>query len=288
VRAVLAERGHGGWWPLLERFFDEAPARIGIARDQEDRLAGYLVSVTPRNAPSFAADDPLLGPWLAHAHSRSPSGNAVLWHDAVDLAECGSGVQAMLGVAGIMQSGLTNPRLAYLPIHPRLPEALEFARVLGARHVPELDLQLAGVQVECHLLDYGPGGLLGAQRDVVYAEVGLGPPHAPTIDVEFVRQALRDLSVPSRLAASELASGDGLEERAESVRALLADATEHAFGETADELLSRRVLIRGYLDPAPSHEVAAKELNLSRAAYFRRLKMAVVRIAAHLGEAGLR
>lgn len=286
VRAVLAERGHGGWWPLLERFFDEAPARIGIARDQEDRLAGYLVSVTPRNAPSFAADDPLLGPWLAHAHSRSPSGNAVLWHDAVDLAECGSGVQAMLGVAGIMQSGLTNPRLAYLPIHPRLPEALEFARVLGARHVPELDLQLAGVQVECHLLDYGPGGLLGAQRDVIYAEVGLRPPHTPPIELEVVRQALRDLGVPSRLAANELAIGDGCEERAESVRALLTDAAEHAFGETVDELLLRHVLTRGYLDPAPSHELAAKELNLSRAAYFRRLKRAVVRIAAHLGEAG--
>jgi hypothetical protein len=286
VRAVLAERGHAGWWPLLERFFDEAPARIGIARDLEDRLAGYLVSVTPRNAPSFAADDPLLGPWLAHARSRSPSGNAVLWHDAVDLAERGSGVQAMLGVAGIMQSGLTNPRLAYLPIRPRLPEALEFARVLGARHVPELDLQLAGVQVECHLLDYGPGGLLGAQRDVVYAEVGLRPPHATSIDVEVVRQALRDLAVPSRLAASELASGDALEERAESVRAVLSDAAEHAFGETADEVLLRRVLIRGYLDPARSHELAAKELNLSRAAYFRRLKKAVLRVATHLGSAG--
>jgi AAA ATPase domain len=288
VRDVLAKRGHGGWWPLLERFFDEAPSRIGIARDQEDRLAGYLVSVTPRNAPSFAADDPLLGPWLAHARSRSPGGNAVLWHDAVDLAERGSGLQAMLGVAGIMQSGLTNPRLAYLPIRPSLPEALEFAKVLGARHVPELDLQLAGVRVECHLLDYGPGGLLGAERDVVYAEVGLRPPHAPPIDVEVVRQALRDLHVPSRLAASELASGDALEERSESVRALLSDAAEHAFGETADELLLRRVLIRGYLDPAPSHELAAKELNLSRAAYFRRLKMAVTRIAAHLGEASLR
>jgi AAA ATPase domain len=288
VRAVLAERGHGGWWPLLERFFDEAPARIGIARDQEDRLAGYLVSVTPRNAPSFAADDALLGPWLAHARSRSPSGNAVLWHDAVDLAEPGSGVQAMLGVAGIMQSGLTNPRLAYLPIHPRLPEALEFARVLGARHVPELDLELAGVQVECHLLDYGPGGLLGAQRDVVYAEVGLRPPLATSIDVEVVRRALRDLAVPSRLAASELARGDALEERAESVRILLADAAEHAFGEKADEVLLRRVVIRGYLNPAPSHELAAKELNLSRAAYFRRLKTAVERIAAYLGEAGWR
>jgi hypothetical protein len=286
VRAVLADRGHSDWWPLLERFFDEAPARIGIARDHEDRLAGYLVSVTPRNAPSFAADDPLLGPWLAHAHSRSPSGNAVLWHDAVDLTECGSGVQAMLGVAGMMQSGLTNPRLAYLPIHPRLPEALEFARVLGARHVPELDLELAGIEVECHLLDYGPGGLLGAQRDVIYAEVGLRPPHSPPIDVEVVRQALRNLSVPSRLAANELASGDALEERAESVRARLTCAAEHAFGETADERLLRRVLVRGYLDPAPSHELAAKELNLSRAAYFRRLKTAVARIAAHLSLAG--
>jgi AAA ATPase domain len=287
VKAVLAERSHGGWWPLLKRFFDEAPARIGIARDPEDRLAGYLVSVTPRNAPSFAADDPLLGPWLAHARSRSPGGNAVLWHDAVDLAERGS-VQAMLGVAGILQSGLTNPRLAYLPILPRLSEALEFARVLGARHVPELDLELAGVPVECHLLDYGPGGLLGAQRDVVYAELGLPAPDAPPIDVEVVRQALRDLGVPSRLAANELASGDALEERAESVHALLAEAADQAFGETADELLLRRVLIRGYLDPAPSHELAAQELNLSRSAYFRRLKMAVERIAAHLGEEGRR
>lgn len=288
VRAVLAERSHGGWWPLLERFFAEAPARIGIARDADDRLAGYLVSVTPRNAPSFAADDPLLGPWLAHARSRSPGGNAVLWHDAVDLAEPCSGVQAMLGVAGILRSGLANPRLAYLPIHPGLPEALEFARVLGARHVPELDLELAGVRVECHVLDYGPGGLLGAQRDVVYAELGLPAPPASPTDVEVVRQGLRDLSVPSRLAANELARGDTLKERAESVHALLADAAEQAFGETADELLLRRVLIRGYLDPAPSHELAAKELNLSRSAYFRRLKMAVERIAAHLGEAGSR
>jgi hypothetical protein len=288
VRAVLADRGHSGWWPLLDRFFDEAQARIGIARDHEDRLAGYLVSVTPRNAPSFAADDPLLGPWLAHARSRSPSGNAVLWHDAVDLTECGSGVQAMLGVAGMMQSGLTNPRLAYLPIDPRLPEAVEFASVLGARHVPELDLQLAGVQVECHVLDYGPGGLLGAQRDVVYAEVGLRPPRTARIDVEVVRQALRDLGVPSRLAANELASGVGLEERAESVRALLANAAEQAFGDTADELLLRRVLVRGYLNPAQSHELAAKELNLSRAAYFRRLKMSVARIAAYLTETGQR
>jgi hypothetical protein len=282
---VLAERSHSGWWPLLERFFDEAPARIGIARDPEDRLAGYLVSITPRNAPSFAADDPLLGPWLADARSRSPSGNAVLWHDAVDLAGRCSGVQAMLGVAGILQSGLSNPRLAYLPIRPNLPEALEFARVLRAQHAPDLDLEHAGVRVQCHVLDYGPGGLLGAQRDVVYRELGLRPPHAPPTEVEVVRQALRDLGVPSRLAASELARGDALEDRAQSVRALLAEAAQHAFGQSAEELLLRQVLIRGYLDRAPSHELAAEELNLSRAAYFRRLKMAVERLAAYLAAA---
>jgi predicted DNA-binding protein (UPF0251 family) len=44
-----------------------------------------------------------------------------------------------------------------------------------------------------------------------------------------------------------------------------------------------RVLERGYLDPAASHEQAADELNLSRAAYFRRLKLASERLADVLG-----
>lgn len=41
----------------------------------------------------------------------------------------------------------------------------------------------------------------------------------------------------------------------------------------------RQVLIRGYLDPAPSHELAASEVSLSRSAYFRRLKLATERLA---------
>jgi predicted DNA binding protein len=43
------------------------------------------------------------------------------------------------------------------------------------------------------------------------------------------------------------------------------------------------VLERGYLDPAPTHEQAAEELGLSRAAYFRRLREAVERVSAELG-----
>jgi hypothetical protein len=43
-----------------------------------------------------------------------------------------------------------------------------------------------------------------------------------------------------------------------------------------------------YLDPASSHEQAAHELNLSRAAYFRRLKLASERVAEYLAQGASR
>ena len=99
---------------------------------------------------------------------------------------------------------------------------------------------------------------------------------------EAVREALRNMRIPFALAQSPLASGCGIAERAASVRALIDSATEHAFGETYDERLLERVLVRGYLDPAPSHEHAAAELHLSRSTYFRRLKAASDRVASCL------
>ena len=44
----------------------------------------------------------------------------------------------------------------------------------------------------------------------------------------------------------------------------------------------REALVRAYLDPAASPEQAAADLNLSRAAYLRRLRAAVARVAAHI------
>lgn len=139
---------------------------------------------------------------------------------------------------------------------------------------------------------HGPGGLIGAQRDVVYVELGLTPPRAPaprgtgTIGDETVREALRNLQLPHKLAASELARGEGTEEQAASVRRLLAEAADKSFGESEDERLLRRVLVRGYLIPAPSHEAAADELHLSRSSYFRRLKEAAHRVAEYVRAAG--
>ena len=141
------------------------------------------------------------------------------------------------------------------------------------------------------MIDYGEGGLLGLQRVVRVHGAGAAPPRrrgrrgAPAVDPEAVRDALRSLAAPAELARSPLATGEGIEARAASVRALLESGAERAFGDADNERLLASVLRRGYLDPAPSHEVAADELNLSRAAYFRRLKQASERLAEYLAAA---
>jgi hypothetical protein len=290
------------WWQLTRPFFDEAPGTVAIARDPGDAICGFAISVTPGSAPALAREDPVLGAWLGHAAEHVPDCNAILWRDAIDFTrDPQSGIQAMINMAGVLRSGLPNPRYAYLPIDSDREDAKAFSQAIGARHIPELDMEWAqGRLRECHVLDHGEGGLLGAQRDVVYLELGLTPPGswdpgapaagsapaAAAADPEVVRDALRNLRVPHALAQSPLAQGDGVEARAASVRALLEDAAERAFGDTENERLLQRVLVRGYLDPAPSHEQAADELNLSRAAYFRRLKLASERLAEFLAGPG--
>jgi hypothetical protein len=178
-----------------------------------------------------------------------------------------------------------EPRFAYLPINPRFRGAPEFAAALGAQHLTDLDVSISGETIECHLVDYGPGGLLTAQRDLVYRELGLVPPPPipdSAVSPEAVREAVRCYQVSSELAQSELAIGKGVADRAKSVRRLITEALERAFGDRPHEELLRRILVRGYIDPAPCHELAAEELNVSRSTYFRGLKSAVERIADYL------
>ena len=284
VAQMLHERQFTEWWGLVDRFFGEAPARVAVARDRDDGLVGFMICMSLVTAPAFALEDPLVGPWIEHAEADAGRGDSVLWHSSIDFTQDRRGrVQAMLGMAGVLRSGVANPRFAYMPINPANPDALTFARALGAEHLAELDLEIGTRRIECHRIDYGPGGLVAAQRAVVYGELGLSAPRPiegePKIDFEAVREALRNFRVPHELARSPLATGEGAEERAESVRRRLREAAERGFGDNENEKLLRRVLIRGYLEPAPSHEQAAIDLNLSRAAYFRRLRTAAERVA---------
>ncbi len=320
----------------------------------------------------------------------------MIWHAAVDFTGAGK-VQAMLGVSGVLRCGAPNPRFAYLPIDPAYPGAVAFAQAIGAEHLAELDVQIGGMTVECHRLDYGEGGLTAFLRAQVYSELGLPAPdptapvflgpgqipaagamatsvsaegviaagltpgavtaagqasagqasgavtagalsaiqdsamlhpaaglsitqsattipaepflagalsgaapdagaaaepdaeanagsRQPVIDLPTVREALKNFRVPRDLARSPLAVGDSVAERAESVRQLIRQAAQEAFGDSENEKLLHSVLVAGYLEPMRSHEEAANKLLLSRAAYFRRLRTAVERLAEHLAE----
>jgi hypothetical protein len=276
------------WWQLTRRYFDEAPDRVAVARDLSDRICGFLVSMSLATAPAFADDDPLAGPWLAHARRNAALGDSVMWHAAVDFTGQGK-VQAMLGIAGILRCGSPSPRFAYLPIDPRLPGAVDFAEALGAAHLADLDARLGPGLVQCHRLDYGPGGLFTFMRDEIYGELGLSapvPPQLPVADLATVRDILKNFRVPRELARSPLAHGSSVPERAESVQRLVWQAADEAFGDSETEKLLRSVLIAGYLEPLRSHEEAANKLLLSRAAYFRRLRTAVERLAEHMAAAG--
>src|SRR4051794_16780390 len=236
VATLMRGRKLPHWWEATRPFFEHAPQCVAIARDAEDQLVGYLIAVTPANAPDFADDDPLLGPWLKHARATIPDGNVVLWRDAVDFTTgpddpARSEVQALVNMAGVLRSGLPNLRFAYLPVDPAYDQASEFTTLLGAQHLDELDL-VGEHGVECHRIDYGVGGVPGLQRIVIYGGLGLAPPPMPAagpegaapaedgvvtpalpaptadpFDAEAVRDALRSLSRPLDLARSPLAEG---------------------------------------------------------------------------------
>ncbi|HET6793317.1 MAG TPA: ATP-binding protein [Acidimicrobiales bacterium] len=281
LAAFWDQSGHQPQWRWITRYATEAPATVGIARDRAGRVCGIAIWVTPRSAPPLASDDPLLGPWLDHARRSDPEGNAVLWRTANDLTgEPDNPVQGLLGAAGIRRCGLPNPRRVYLPINPAAPRAVAFAAAVGAVHVPQLDLRTDADDVtECHVADLGPGGVLGAYRDVIYAELGLQAPAPEAVPSDAVREALRHWDNPVALAASPLAEGTTVVERCEAVRRLVRTGLEAAFGDSADDALLREVIERGYLSHALSHEATARQLGLSRAAYFRKLREAAERVS---------
>lgn len=293
LAAALEARGDGPAVPSTARLIEGAPDRVAVVRDFRDRLCGFCIAVTPGTAPPAADADALLGPWLAHAREHPERDRTLIWRDTVDLTtgvggDPGSPVLALMNTAVILRSGVPNPRILYLPINPANAPAVAFAKGMGATHHPELDIHYGDIEVQCHVLDTGPGGLVGAAVAAAYAELGLDPPPAPDpwvapgdrgADAESVRSALKSFHRPSELAANPLATGGTPDQRAASVRVLLEQAIADAFGTSTDERLQRQTLELGYLDAAVTHEGAADLLHLSRAAYFRRLRQAVDRLA---------
>jgi hypothetical protein len=307
---LLAKDDGPIWWDSTRLILEQAPDRVVAVRDAHDTLCGIAIAVTPDNAPAVAEDDICLGPWLAHARAAHAGEEVLIWRDSVDFVAHGdlsSPVLSILNTAAILRSGLNNPRWSYIPIDPNNEAAVAFARAVNTTHLQHLDVDLGAKLVQCHQIDHSGDGLLGGVRAAVYGELGLGAPGpvklggdaAPLrsvvrtsddplsprekpVTLDTVRDALRSLHQPLELTTSPLATGATIEERAASVRAELQDAVANAFGDSPAEQLLRRIVQRGYLDPDGSHELAADELHVSRATYFRRLRAASQRVADYL------
>jgi hypothetical protein len=281
VEGCVAQLGYHGWWACTRPLYEQQPGVVLVVRDEHDVAYGVALAVTPDSAPPAADDDPLLGPWLAHARAQEDR-RAILWRESIDFSQDPRmRLASMLGVAPVLRSGLDNVRYAYLPLVAGNPSGEAFAAALNARPIPELNGEIAGKPILCHVIDYGPGGLIGRQRDVVYAEAGRVPTAGARWDADTVRAALRDLRSPARLAQSPIASGTSVPERARRARERLDRALERAFGPGVDDALCREVLRRSYWDGA-THEQTADAVHLSRASYFRRLREAVDRLAQAL------
>jgi hypothetical protein len=250
----LGGRAARAWLEGAEPYFRHAPELVTIVRDRGGGIAGYGVSLTPATAPAWAADDPVVGPRVAHAARHVPGGAAVICRQAVDFTrQPSSPVTALIGMAAIIGSGLDNPAAAYLPISRTDAAAKAFSAACGARPVAELAIEHGGVRVEGEGLGDGPGGLRAFEGGAGYRELVLAPPAVPVRPpVEVVRTALRAYGSRAGLAASPLAPpGGSASARAEQVRRRIDDAVHDAFGSSREDQRCA-ALVRGYIDPAPT------------------------------------
>jgi hypothetical protein len=275
IGSLLEAVGIGEWWRVTEVFFTAHPEHCGVARDPQGHIGGYFIAVAPTDVPQAAETDPLLGPWLRHARDELNTSSVVMWREAVDLTGEMGEVTSLLGAGGLLSTGVANPRYGFLPISPLVPAAQQFSEALGAVHVPALDMRAHGIELACHVVDFGPGGLIGFQRDWIYRETGSTPPaDRPAVDPARLLRMLRE---PALLSHGPMWLGSTPAERLANLRGRVTEALD-VFGNSDDDRLARAIIRAAFLDSAAPHEAIARQLHISRSAYFRRLNAASARV----------
>ena len=142
-----------------------------------------------------------------------------------------------------------------------------------------------GCNFECHVVDFGVGGLLAFQRDWIYRESGAVPPNdAGAPDPGRLIRMLRD---PNGLGLGPDWLGASPSERLDNLRSMVTAALA-VFGAHRDDQLAKSIIEAAYLGDGASHEVIARRFHLSRSAYFRRLQSATSRVGDELAARGYR
>lgn len=286
LRAAVLARGQQ-WMPSIERWFSEGADHVVMLR-AGDAVAGMGICMSPTWLPAWApTEDPVVRRWFeAMDAGLLPCEDVFCLRHGYDVhTDPDAPVSEAVGLANLAmmrRGGMPNPRRFICLVAPGDPRMDAFTEAFGYVAVPELAHEEAGAQMRTLVVDHGPGGVAHMLRASVLTELGF-PADEPALPevaaADTVRDALRSFHDPLALSASPLAYGTTPAERAESVRRLLQQALDVAFGPSDEEQLNRRVLERGYLDADGGHSRAPQELYLSRSTYFRRLGAAADRLA---------
>ena len=164
------------------------------------------------------------------------------------------------------------------------PAYQQLARSLGFVHhgATRDDLYRCGRQNEIYRQDFAPEQLPGWLDRLFPA--GHSVPSDPQEQriAPHVRQALRDIHRPARLAANPLLAWLELP-AAEELRTTLVLAIEGLRSSASPgEADAGQVLAGYYLSRSGGHEHVANKLHLSRSTYFRRLNHGIVLLATRL------
>ncbi|NEA37346.1 hypothetical protein [Streptomyces sp. SID13031] len=287
VGARLSGHGFRDWWGLSRGYYHYSGANVVVARGGDGAPAGHAIGFVPATAPrELLAGDPIGAGCAAYAQQIGAASTTLVWRDTIILpggtqGAADAGLYSLLNFSLVQRAEIPRLRHALILAFDRSERVREFCQEIGGRAVPGLRWVVDGRTLGCYHIDLGIGGLLSAQRDVVYRELHVPPPSLTTTAAD-VRRALDAFGSDDALSSSPLAIGPAGPGRAESVRAQLRAAAEAALAGSPHATQLTTIVDRRFLLGRDAHDTIARSLVVSRATYFRRLTEAVDRIAAHL------
>jgi AAA ATPase domain len=237
------------------------PEFATTTRASDGTLTGLAMFAPMNRVAGAGIDDPeiddLLGRLVTTGAdaSRTLIGIAALFVD-VDVDVDGATLAETLRVgntAAMARSGVLDLRWIMVRYPRDPPVGVAFLASMGYRR---MDVPQPGDASQTWLVDFGPGGLIGYIHSAVLVEHGFTA--APTSDVSAV---LRD-------AAHD-----------PDAREALQNALTSTFGESSDERRLAHVIELTHLSPGVGERDILEDLHVSRATYYRLLRVARERLA---------
>jgi hypothetical protein len=289
---------------LAAHWFARQPHGVLVLRDSDGQPAGFvtMVALHQVSPDDLQIDSAAQATWR-YLQQRAPlrSGEAAtlfrFWM-ARDTYQAVSPAQSLIFV-NVVRHYLTTPGLAFTFFPCAEPDfwAAVFAYADLAR-LPEADFEVGGRRYGMYGHDWRkvpPAAWLAllAERETGLAPKAAPPPAEPLLvlsETDFaaaVRDALRDLARPdvllsnpllrSRLVMEEAGPDVGSAGRVAALQALIKHAADSLQISPRDAKLYR-ALYHTYLQPAPTQEQAAEQLDLPFSTFRRHLKAGIERV----------